>query len=279
MGYLYHGSFIRGLKKLEPRNSTHGKYVYATPTKELALHFSKRCGDDLTYSLYRTNRNEPYNLVERIPYGFETMYSNSSSLYTINDDGFKDVHTGFDEVVSDKSVDVISEEYIENVYEEIQKLEKNGVVKLYHYPNKPKDIPQDNSDLIDKILNRYTKNSKPIPTNVFDRLLYLHPYLLDQVNKRIDELGLEITKYTKEDLVSLFEKRVLLQIEYPEKEEFLKSSVTSIIDTFPELTQEINDKLSTLNKDKKDNITNNWIESSNNQINPSKEVKTPYIRG
>ena len=49
MGVVYHGSKEHGLTRLEPRKSTHGKYVYATPEKVLAVHFSGRCGDDLTY--------------------------------------------------------------------------------------------------------------------------------------------------------------------------------------------------------------------------------------
>ena len=51
MEIVYHGSKESGLKRLEPRKSTHGTYVYATPEKVLALHFSKRCGDDLVYDI------------------------------------------------------------------------------------------------------------------------------------------------------------------------------------------------------------------------------------
>ena len=51
MGIVYHGSKEHGIKRLEPRKSTHGVYVYATPEKVLALNFSGRCGDDLTYDI------------------------------------------------------------------------------------------------------------------------------------------------------------------------------------------------------------------------------------
>ena len=43
MGIVYHGSKEHGIKRLEPRKSTHGVYVYATPEKVLALNFSGRC--------------------------------------------------------------------------------------------------------------------------------------------------------------------------------------------------------------------------------------------
>ena len=41
MGKLYHGSLERGITRLEPHKSTHGKYVYATPYKELAIIFQE----------------------------------------------------------------------------------------------------------------------------------------------------------------------------------------------------------------------------------------------
>lgn len=41
------------------------------------------------------------------------MFSNSSSIYTLDDSTFKDIHTGFAEVVSEVGVD-ISSEYMMN---------------------------------------------------------------------------------------------------------------------------------------------------------------------
>ena len=73
MKILYHGSREHGLKRLEPRKSTHGVYVYATPEKVLALVFSSKCGDDLTYGLGRIGKNNPWNLVEKIPGAFEKI--------------------------------------------------------------------------------------------------------------------------------------------------------------------------------------------------------------
>ena len=113
MGELYHGSSEKGITRLEPHRSTHGNYVYATPYKELAIIFSGRCGDDCTYALYRNNENEPWQMVERIPEAFNTMFSNSSSIYTLDDTTFKDIHTGFAEVVSEVGVNTESEEFLE----------------------------------------------------------------------------------------------------------------------------------------------------------------------
>lgn len=55
MGNVYHGSKIRGIKRLEPRESTHGVYVYATTEKVLALVFSGRCGDNLDADIILPN--------------------------------------------------------------------------------------------------------------------------------------------------------------------------------------------------------------------------------
>lgn len=37
MEYVYHGSKIHGLEVLTPHESTHGTYVYATKSKEIAI--------------------------------------------------------------------------------------------------------------------------------------------------------------------------------------------------------------------------------------------------
>ena len=69
---------------------------------------------------------------------------------------FKDIHTVFSEVVSEVPVDVISEEYCENVYDGLLKAEKDGLLNIYRYPNKPANYSQDGSYVLDKI--RFYKN-------------------------------------------------------------------------------------------------------------------------
>ena len=86
MGIVYHGSKEHGIKRLEPRRSTHGVYVYATPEKALALCFSSRCGDDYTYDIgkFGPDKTGPWELVENIPGAFEKMFSNDSSIYSFS---------------------------------------------------------------------------------------------------------------------------------------------------------------------------------------------------
>lgn len=253
MGYLYHGSSQTDLKRLEPHQSTHGNYVYATPYKELAIIFSARAGDDATYALYRMSSNEPWNIVERVPNGFGAMFSNSASLYTIEDSTFKNINTGFAEVVSEVGVDIKTEEKIENVYEKIKELEKLGVVKLYNYPNKPNEIPFDNSDLIDKQLKQLKRNNKPVRKEEFNRLVLLHPQLIGKVNELLIQNNINDI-FSKEDLVSLFEYSVISQALRPNKEQYLKSSIVSISNLYPELLPVLEQKLSFLEKSKNEKI-------------------------
>ena len=243
MEVVYHGSRERGLKKLEPRKSTHGVYVYATPSKVLALHFSGRAGDDLTYALghFDNDKKGPWELVENIPGAFEKMYSNSSSIYSLPAVTFKDIHTGFEEVVSEVPVDVLSEEYCENVYEGLLKAEKDGLVKIYRYPEKPERFKKDGSD----ILNKYRYYKEKLNMNIrkceFDRLACLYPHLLDEINKLTLELGYDY-HYEVDDLIKIFSDRIDNQLINREHEQFIDSSYISIIKAYPDLKDNI-DKL------------------------------------
>lgn len=248
MGELYHGSSTRGLTRLEPHKSTHGNYLYATKYKELAIIFSSRCGDDCTYALYRNNNLEPWTLVERIPEAFNTMFSNNASIYTLDDSTFKDINTGFSELVSNVGVNTISEEYIENVYDKIKELQKNGLIKLYTYPNKPKEIPNDNSDLIDKEI----RQNKSITKESFERLILLHPNLMNKINQKLIELNLE--PFNKNDLINLFEEAILKQAIYPNYEQYLNSIVISISQTYPELKPIFEQKLQFFNQTKQQQL-------------------------
>ena len=58
-------------------------------------------------------------------------------------------------MVSDIDEKLISSEYIDNVYDELIKLDKEELIKLYLYPNRPDYVPIDNSDLIPKVLRWY----------------------------------------------------------------------------------------------------------------------------
>lgn len=240
MKFVYHGSKEHGIKRLEPRKSTHGVYVYATPEKVLALVFSGRCGDDLTYDIghFDTDKNGPWELVENIPEAFEKMFSNSSSIYLLSGETFKDINTGFEEVVSETSVDVIDEEYCENVYEGLKIAETNGLVKIYRYPNKPFSFKQDGSDILDKW--RYCKDKlhKEFTKNEFDRLVCLHPNLLEKINELAHDFNYDY-HYEPQDLIDIFSNRIQRQLYDLDHEQYIDCSYINICNTFPNLKLQI----------------------------------------
>ena len=240
MGIVYHGSKEHRIKRLEPRKSTHGVYVYATPEKVLALNFSGRCGDDLTYDIGRfdTDKDGPWELVENIPGAFDKMFSNSSSIYSFSDETFKDIHTGFEEVVSEVGVDVVSEEYCENVYEGLLQAEKEGLVKIYRYPNKPVGFKQGGSDILDKWRRYKYKMNKEFSKNEFDRLVYLHPNLLLKINELANEFNYDY-HYEPNDLINIFNNRIQRQLYDPDHEQYIECSYISIINSFPELKEKM----------------------------------------
>ena len=253
MSFLYHGSCQSGLRKLEPHPSTHGNFVYATKCKESALIFSGKCGDDLTYTLFRNNDDEPWQIVERVPGAFSKMFENESSIYTVSDATFHDIHTGFSEFVSKEGVDIQTEEKVLNVYDELKKLELQGVVKLYHYPNRPKEIPNHDEDLIEKQIRQTTRNHRKVSSKDFRRLLYLHPELLDAVNRKLSSDSSQ-RLFTKQNLVDNFENFVLQQMLFPDKDQLLSLSINQYARVFPELLPKMQEKLSILDKTKGEKI-------------------------
>lgn len=172
--YVYHGSSISGLKSLKPSKSTHNKlWVYASKTREAAIIFISNKGSDLYYDL--SSNNDLIELTERKKGMFEDIFNVSGSIYYLDSNDFIDNQTGWSmEVVSDKEVNIIKEEHIDNVYDEIIKLSNEGRIKLYLYPERPNRIPLDNNDLIPRV-KRWEQNGYNVQ-KFFD----LYPELVDK---------------------------------------------------------------------------------------------------
>lgn len=157
MNYVYHGSRVPNLKVISKHKSTHMKeWVYACHSKAIATIFLSKQGNDLFYSLSGDGKNYPVILVERKPDMFKKIFNCSGYIYKLDASNFKENETGWSaELVSESDEKVLTSEYIENVYEELIKLDKEGLIKLYLYPNRPDYVPKDNSDLIPKVLRWY----------------------------------------------------------------------------------------------------------------------------
>ena len=106
---------------------------------------------------------------------FKKIFDCSGYIYKLDATNFKSGQTGWSaELVSDKEEKVIETIYIESVYKELIKLNEEGLIKLYLYPERPDRIPYDNSDLISKVI-RWQKNGFDI-----NKFYKLYPELKDK---------------------------------------------------------------------------------------------------
>ena len=235
MAIYYHGSSTPDLKVLVTnKNGTHGNYGYATSSKDVATIFASRCGDDLVATIYGDgNRN--YTLVERIPNAFNYMYSTSGSIYTVDSSYYQDLHTGFNEVLTTEDVPVLSEEKIDNVWDEISRLSEEGKINLYTYPNRPDSIPLDDSDLIDVVLKRIKKNNAEPTREGFARCAYLHPNLIPTINNILMANGKELID--PEFLISTVNYKSLEKEYDPNHEVYLESALEQIETYYPGLIE------------------------------------------
>lgn len=221
MEYVYHGSKVHDLKELTPHQSTHGNYIYATPNKSIAIVMSKCCGNDITYTFGRNDQSKPYDLVERVVDAFDKMYSNDFSLYTLEANGFKDIHTGFNEVVSEHLVKVLKEEKYDNVFDAVKKLEEEGKIIIYRYPNRPYYIPSDDSDLLEKAKKQFLNEDEyDEKIRKITKWIFSHPNLEDKIKEFAYGLGYELPEY--DEIVDFYTK---LQKENPNKEFFVDESL------------------------------------------------------
>ena len=243
MEYVYHGSSTHNLKELEPRESTHGTYVYATPDKIIATIFSKKCGDDVTYALFKAEDGH-YNIVELIPGAFDKMFNNDASIYTLPAETFKDYKTGFKEVMSTESVKVESEEYIPHLLTELNKLNDEGLLHIYRYPNVPLGFnPEEH--LIGQRFGTYLKiHDADTFKNGLYRLAGYHPELINRLNTELADRNIET--YLEPDKILDYYKHQLEAYNHdPSHERYLDSLFYMGFKAFPELTDRINELLNT----------------------------------
>lgn len=151
MEVVYHGSREKGLKQIKKHTGTHQKEcVYAVDNEVIALLFAsnENCNGDYDYSIGCVDEI-PY-IVERWPGILNKIYTTQASLYKLDGKNFN--HYDYlwqPEVISFFDEPVLEEIEIENVLEKLRIFQNEGRLKIYDYPNRPDDIPMDNSDLIE----------------------------------------------------------------------------------------------------------------------------------
>lgn len=183
MRYVYHGSSVPNLDIIKTNKSTHMRnLVYACASKTISTIFLSKLGNDLYYSLSGDGVNYPVELVERKAGMFKKIFNCSGHIYKLDASNFKSGQTGWSaEYVSDKDEKVLESEYIENVYEELIKLNEEGLIKLYLYPERPNRIPIDNSDLIPKVI-KWKKNGYDV-----NNFYKLYPELKEKFIQTLNE--------------------------------------------------------------------------------------------
>lgn len=112
-------------------------------------------------------------------------------------------------------------------------------------------------DLIRRELRAANRKGLEITPDSFERLLLLHPSLIEKVNEIARTLNPKLISFKKEDLICIYNKYCVIQKNNVNKEQFLNSSFISITSMYPEfidllnrdvLEEDINDNSRGLNK-------------------------------
>ena len=130
---LYHASKQSGIKELVPQISTHGrKYVYAVNNRLTAILFGAPKDD---FDIILDEADGKPVIFECYPNALRKIYfKKSCSVYGLNEEGFLTNQTGWEpELVCEHSVPVVSEEKIENIYDEIIDSIHKGDCIFYEY--------------------------------------------------------------------------------------------------------------------------------------------------
>ena len=159
MSVYYHGSDQKNLSVIKPNISTHGKkYIYATKYRSIAILFLSRWNDFLlTLGTAIINNRLKIALVERYENAINDIYSKKSGvIYTLNSDNFRQEKDTWEfEYISEQEERPVSSEIIINILDEINILKKEGDIEIFYYPDRPSNIPKDDSDMINKCMELY----------------------------------------------------------------------------------------------------------------------------
>lgn len=179
--HVYHGSPDGNIELLIANKGTHQKKcIYATDNKVVALLFTGKGNGDLDTRI--SNVNGKVELVERRPGVLNSLYNKEGYLYELDGTTFNhyDYLWSLEVISFENSIKPIRKIYYPNILEEINKEEKNGNIIVYRYPNRPNDMPLDNSDLIEKYIFFENKGL----TGSIDMLLSIYPEFSNIIDER-----------------------------------------------------------------------------------------------
>lgn len=154
MKIVYHGSSKGNIELLNAHKSTHQKdCIYATDNKVVALLFMGKGNGDLDTRI--SSLDGKPELVERRPGILEKLYNKKGYLYELDGSTFNhyDYLWSLEVISFENEIRPINKIYYPNILDAIIEEEKQGNIIIYRYPNRPKDMPLDNSDLIEKYIS------------------------------------------------------------------------------------------------------------------------------
>lgn len=154
MKIVYHGSPNGNIELLKAHRSTHQKdCIYATDNKVAALLFMGKGNGDL--DTIKSCVNGKLELVERRPGILEKLYNKEGYLYELDGTTFNhyDYLWSLEVISFESKIKPINKIYYPSILNAIIEEEKQGNIIVYRYPNRPKNIPLDNSDLIEKYIS------------------------------------------------------------------------------------------------------------------------------
>lgn len=203
---VYHGSNKSGLTELIPFESTQkGAYVYATPSDVLAAIFSMRPGSILMAIGTEKDRNGNliYSICERKPGIYEQYYNGAGTIYELdptNFNYFSEHSWGNNEVRASGKQKVIDYYDVPSIYEKLKEFEQQGLLKIYHYPEKLNYMALDNSDLVQQAMKLYLMGGRKI--NRLDQFKNYYPEFSDLIDliikKTNDYTDKELEQFIKE---------------------------------------------------------------------------------
>lgn len=179
---VFHGSPDHGITELTPRPSTHGRpWVYATPLIAVAA-VQLQPGGDLSCS--HGLRNDQVYMYERWPGAMCARYAGKGgALYELPAHTFRAGCTSFSaELVSEVPVRVLREHYIGDALAYLNELGQQGLLDIYLHDRRPAWIPEDDGDLIDRIVrwSRGYPASRPVEY-ARNHLPHLVPAVLERL--------------------------------------------------------------------------------------------------
>jgi len=181
---VYHASKTHGLITLQPKESTHRqKWLYATKNIATSAMFLGKNFDFICQT--GTENGKPY-VYEQFKGALEHAYTGQTgSIYKLDGKNFKSGRTSWSaEVVSETAVSVLEEINIKDSLKFLFDLQKEDKLKIYRYPNRPKNAPKDKSDII----NKAAQWTIDLGENVLEQVKKYHPDILPKVLKKIEEI-------------------------------------------------------------------------------------------